>query len=90
MPLESTICLNVNGNHYEHKLAELMEGSRSHFTRGLLMEAVRIHKAVPVNFYTFEDRFPDDAPEKDVDYYYLRVSQKNNQWAWLTPVWVVS
>jgi len=88
MPLEASIRLNVNGNHYQHKLATLLEGSRSYFVRGLLMEAVRIHRAVPVNCYTFKDRFSDDASGKGVDYYRLRVSQMNNQWAWLSPIWV--
>lgn len=90
MPLEASIHFNVNGNHYEHKLAALLEGSRSHFIRGLLTEAVRIHRAVPIDCYTFSGEFADDASGDDIDYYRLRVSQKNNQWAWLTPIWVRS
>ena len=88
MPLEAGIRLNINGNHYEHKLVTLLEGSRSHFIRGLLTEAVRIHRAVPVNCYTFKDNFSDDASGRGTDYYRLRVSQMNNQWAWLSPIWV--
>ena len=88
MPVQASIALNVNGNHYEHSLTALLEGSRAYFVRGFASEAVRIHRAVPVNSYTFEGRFSDNAPESDTDYYYLRVSQKNNQWAWLTPIWV--
>jgi hypothetical protein len=88
MPLEASFCLNVNGNHYEHKLKALLEGSHSYFIRGLLTEAIRIHRAVPVDCYTFKERFSDDAAREGVDYYSLRVSQMNNQWAWLTPVWV--
>jgi len=88
MPLKASLRLNINGEHYEHDLETLLEGSRSHFIRGLLTEAVRIHRAVPVNCYTFRDEFADDTAENDVDYYRLRVSQMNNQWAWLTPIWV--
>ncbi|MFC1719420.1 hypothetical protein ACFL6S_37565 [Candidatus Poribacteria bacterium] len=90
MPLEASIRLNVNGSHYEHKFMDLLEGSRSHFIRGLLTEAVRIHRAVPVDCYTFSGGFSDDANSDDTDYYRLRVSQMNNQWAWLTPIWVTS
>jgi hypothetical protein len=90
MPVEASIRLNVNGNHYEHKLAALLEGSRSHFVRGLLTEAVRIHRAVPVSCYTFKDKFSDDSSGGGTDYYRLRVSQMNNQWAWLTPIWVMN
>jgi hypothetical protein len=88
MPLKACIHLTINGNDYEHDLATLLEGSRSHFMRGLLTEAVRIHRAVPVGCYTFRDSFIDDESGDGVDYYRLRISQKNNQWAWLTPVWV--
>ena len=89
MPLKAGFRLNVNGNHYEHSLATLLEGSRAYFMRGLVTEAVRIHRAVPIDCYTFKERFSDDASESGVDCYRLRVSQRNNQWAWLTPIWVV-
>ena len=69
---------------------EILEGSRSHFIRGLLTEAVRIHRAVPVDCYTFSGGFSDDADSGGIDYYRLRVSQANSQWAWLTPIWVTS
>lgn len=88
MPTTASIRLNINGNYYEHKLATLLEGTRSHFVRGLLTEAVRIHRAIPVELYTFKDAFTDDASGNGTDYYRLRVSQTNNQWAWLTPIWV--
>ncbi|MBD3181552.1 DUF3604 domain-containing protein [Candidatus Poribacteria bacterium] len=90
MPLKSSIEINVNGNYYKHTLEELAEGSRSHFIRGLLTEAIRIHRAVPFDCYTIHNSFTDESPEKEVDYYQLRVSQVNNQRAWLTPVWVQS
>ena len=86
--LKASIRLNINGNHYEHKLAALLEGSRSHFVRGLISEAVRIHRAVPIECYALEHEFADDESGNDIDYYRLRVSQMNNQWAWLTPIWV--
>jgi hypothetical protein len=88
MPLEAEVRLNVNGNHYEHRLSSLLEGSRVHCVRGLLTEAIRVHRAVPESSYRFEDTFVDSEPERDTDYYYLRVSQKNDQWAWVSPVWV--
>jgi len=89
MPLKAGFRLNINGNHYEHTLATLLEGSRAYFMRGLVTEAIRIHRAVPIDCYTFKERFSDDASESGVDCYRLRVSQRNNQWAWLTPIWVV-
>ena len=88
MPVEGRLILDINGNHYEHGLGELLKGSRVHFMKGLFSEAVRIHKAVHESCYTFSDVFSDNEPEKETDYYYLRVSQKNNQWAWVSPIWV--
>ena len=88
MPVEGQLVLNINGNHYEHRLAELLKGSCVHFMKGLFSEAVRIHKAVHESCYTFRDVFSDNEPENEIDYYRLRVSQKNNQWAWLSPIWV--
>jgi hypothetical protein len=90
MPIEASIRLSVNGNRYKHTLRTLLEGSRSHFIRGLLTEAVRIHRAVPQSCYMFQDRISDEASGSGVDCYRLRVSQKNNQWAWLTPIWVTN
>ena len=89
MPLKGSLNLNINANHYTHTLEELLEGSRSHFVRGLLTEAVRIHRAVPLESYTFKGSFSDGSQAGEVDFYRLRVSQTNNQWAWLTPVWVM-
>ena len=32
----------------------------------------------------------DPVPEREVDYYYLRLAQRNAQCAWLSPVWVTA
>jgi hypothetical protein len=78
----------VNGQRIDHSLAELLAGARAHSMRGLLSEAVRVHRAVPEACSRLEGAFTDAAPESDTDFYYLRVRQRNDQWAWMTPVWV--
>ncbi len=78
--------VNVNGCAFRHKLAEILEGGRSHFLRGWLTEAIRIGPAVPLNLCRVEERLMD-KPEKKMDIYRLEVAQKNGQWAWLTPIW---
>jgi Protein of unknown function (DUF3604) len=80
--------LAINGERIRHTLAELLEGARGHYMRGLQSEAVRIHRAVPEPCYRMAETFIDTRPEQGTDCYYLRVSQRNDQWAWVTPVWV--
>ena len=30
----------------------------------------------------------DTEPQKETDYYYVRVRQRDQQWAWSSPIWV--
>ena len=80
MPLDGVITSDFNGQAFSHTLAELLEGSRSHFMRGWLSEAVLFNRAMPY--------MEDCEPENDTDFYYIRVRQKDQQWAWSSPIWV--
>ena len=88
-PLSATISLDVNGQRYDHPLAELLHAGRTHFLRGWLSEAIRIGPLVPLEECTVTAEFRD-MPDQPTDLYRLNVAQKNNQWAWLTPIWVES
>jgi len=90
MPKKASIRAKMNGKVFEHTLAELLEGTRSHFVVGWLSEAVSFHRAVPVSGFLVEKVLVDDQPENQTDYYYVRVRQRNNQWAWSSPIWVSS
>jgi hypothetical protein len=87
---KSSINIDINGIREKIPLASLMKGSLSFYTGKNISNAVRIHRAVPENKYRFDYKILDDRPEQDIDYYYLRIAQKNNQWAWVTPVWIES
>lgn len=89
-PKSSWLELTVNGQHFSHSIEELLVGSVSHYLRGWLSEAILVHRAVPVQQYALEVDFSDSATERETDYYYVRVAQENNQWAWGSPVWVDS
>ena len=84
---DAELTLRVNGLVCRHTLRELLLGSRGHYVRGWLSEAVRIHRAVPESGYTAEFAFVDQ-PELETDWYYLRVFQANGQVAWVSPIWV--
>lgn len=89
MPPEGQLELSVNGQTYRHSLRELLVGSRGHYLRGWLSEAVRVHRAVPERGYAVNLRL-DDEPERETDCYYLRALQTNGQIAWVSPIWVES
>ena len=48
----------------------------------------KIHRAVSQNRYEAKYTFIDDKPEREEDYYYLRITQENGQMAWASPIWV--
>ena len=88
MPRSGKIIAEFNGHTYEHTLEELLAGSRAHFMRGWLSEAVQFGRAVPVSGFTVGHYMVDDKAERDTDYYYVRVRQRDGQWGWATPIWV--
>jgi hypothetical protein len=92
LTLEATpgarLTLRGSGLDVSHTLGELLEGSRVHMTAGFASPAVRIHRAVPERDYTLRHTVVDASPERETDYYYLRLAQRNAQYAWLSPVWV--
>ena len=87
MPLDGVIRAQFNGKEFSHTLGELLEGSRTHFMRGWLSEAILFNRAMPQSCYTFEHYLEDNEPERDTDYYYVRVRQKDQQWLWTSPIW---
>lgn len=88
MPLDGVITSDFNGKAFSHSLAELLEGSRTHFMRGWLSEAVLFNRAMPESCYTVEHYMEDTQKENDTDWYYVRVRQRDQQWLWTSPIWV--
>ena len=87
MPRSAAVELEVNGQQYSYPLADLLVGSRRQFLRGWHYEAILVHRAVLEAQYTMQARV-EDEPERETDYYYLRVAQENGHWAWTSPIWV--
>ncbi len=90
MPPAATIRAEVNGGTFEHTLAELLEGQRSHLVGGYLDVAVSFFRAAPETAFALSGSFLDAGKEEPTDCYYLCVRQKNDHWAWSSPVWVTS
>ena len=87
MPKDGILTADFNGKKFEHSLGELLEGSRSHFMIGWLSEAILFNRAMPESCFTVEHYMEDKEPQRDTDYYYVRVRQRDGQWAWSSPIW---
>jgi hypothetical protein len=86
-PLSAVIATEANGKHYRHSLEELLQGGRIHYQNGWLTEAIKIGPVVSNSECQLTAELMD-PPERETDYYRVRVAQHNGQWAWLTPIWV--
>lgn len=88
MPLDGTITAEFNGKSFSHSLGELLAGSQAHFMRGWLSEAVRFNRAATEDAFKIGTFMTDEESGRERDYYYVRVRQRDGQWAWCTPIWV--
>lgn len=86
-PLSAHLSVVANGQRFTHDLAELVYAGRSHFLRGWLSEAIRIGPLVPITDCVLHAEYRDNL-DQPTDVYRLNVAQKNNQWAWLSPIWI--
>jgi hypothetical protein len=92
MCLEIETSLNVivyaviNGKTWEWPLTTLIEGARSDLTEGIESPAIRIHRAPLPEELSWKCLLEEDS--QDGDFYYVRVRQKNEQWAWSSPIFV--
>jgi hypothetical protein len=93
LPPRASLVLDANGRRYVHTLAELLEGSRSHFLRGWRSEAIVLHRALPVRLCRLDETILDEPgavdPPAPADCYRVRVAQRNGQWAWSSPIWAL-
>lgn len=55
---------------------------------GWLSEAIQFNRAAPEENFLIEHVMTDKKPQRDTDYYYVRVRQRDGQWAWSSPIWV--
>lgn len=76
----------INGKTWEWPLSTLIEGARSDLTDGIESPALRLHRAALPEELNWRCHIEDDS--QDGDFYYARVRQKNEQWAWSSPIFV--
>ena len=89
MPADGKIVAHINDKKVEYALRELLAGSRAGYLGGFVTAAYRFHRAPVRAEYEWRFALQDVATEpRGYDFYYVRVCQKNGQWAWSSPIWV--
>lgn len=84
----TVLTVQANGIEKEISLGELLEGSCSMHVHPYNSEALLIHRAVPESTYQVHLEWTDTDKENDVDVYHVEIRQSNNQFAWISPVFV--
>jgi len=84
----TTLVAMINGKSYEHTLGELMSGSQTHYLGGFVSPAICFHRSIPQSEYQHQFRFIHQYIPDRRDWYYIRVRQCNNQYAWSSPIWI--
>jgi hypothetical protein len=85
---QSRIRAVVNGQASERSLGDLIEGARAGYLGRFLTPAYYFHRAVPSQEFLQSVSADHKAGRSARDWYYVRVRQKNNQYAWSSPVWI--
>src|SRR5690606_9113712 len=85
---ETVLCGTINGQPVRVRLEDLLEGPVSGYLGGFLTPAYCFNRATPREEYTARFEFDHRSDSATRDWYYVRVRQKNNQWAWSSPIWV--
>ena len=86
-PRSAEVYAVLNGRRTSHTLAELMDGARSGSLDHTDAPSWRFNRAPRPDELGWSFAFEDEA-ELGESYYYLRVRQRNDQWAWSSPVFL--
>ena len=85
---ETRIVGRVNGQEISLPVTELLDGARSFYTSGFVSPSFVFHRAASKGEYARSFSISDAAGDMQRDWYYVRVRQRNGQWAWASPIWV--
>lgn len=86
MPADASIAYRMNGREGRVSLDRLIQGAFSGDLDGMDSPAYRFHRAPLPHELRWRFKMEDRGASGDV--YYVRVRQKNDQWAWSSPVFV--
>ena len=69
-------------------MTDLTHGARVGYMGGYRTPAYSFHRAVSKTEYSCNTSLTHRSDGEGRDWYYVRVRQKNGQWAWSSPIWV--
>ncbi len=78
----------INGQPVEITMSDLILGPKSAYLGQFLTPAYYFQRAVPLEEYTCHFDFTHRVNSAIRDWYYVRVRQRNRQWAWSSPIWI--
>ncbi|MAS36318.1 MAG: hypothetical protein CL610_20100 [Anaerolineaceae bacterium] len=84
----TTIEGSINGTPVKVDVTDLLVKPRSVYLGAFRTPACYFHRAVDVNRYTANFQLTHHGTGHQRDWYYVRVRQHNNQWAWSSPIWI--
>lgn len=87
MPRSGKVYAVLNGVRTEHTLEELMEGARSGSLDHTDAPSWRFNRAPKPEELNWSFELEDESDSGE-GYYYVRVRQTNDQWAWSSPVFL--
>jgi hypothetical protein len=88
MPHGADVVATINGRSVTLPLAALVAGARSGRLAGIVSPAYRFHRAPAWWELEWNGGFADQEDPAPGDWYYLRVREMNDEWAWSSPVWI--
>lgn len=82
------VTARINGAQtVEHTIGELLDGPRVGLTGGFLSGSYVFERAEPASSIDVAWTVDDEGTDADEDWYYVRVRQHNEQYAWSSPIW---
>jgi hypothetical protein len=84
----TTVCARINGQEVRHTIGELLQGPRVGFTGGFVSPSFVFERAEPSESLAIDVSIVDETGTGPGDWYYARVRQHNEQYAWSSPTWV--
>ena len=85
---DTRIEARINGRAISLPIRDLLAGSRSFYTGGFVSPSFVFHRAVPLAETQCRFSLSHQGAGDQRDWYYVRVRQRNGQWAWASPIWV--
>ncbi len=87
--IDTALDIKVNDISHRYLLRDMItSGSEGFHLSGHGSAAVKIHQPVTAEQFGMCFEIEDKTADREIDYYYLRVYQKNGQIAWTSPIWV--